>query len=149
MVLSFTADHTDFKQFFFLVTSRFTWYYLPKSLRNGWNPFRAAVPFWGQTSQIRSSLPQKRDCGPKRVIKWVQHRHVYEYRRTEYTRKYVDVFTSCRGLTSPVVVICLLSFVFVICFSWFILASAKKTETSDVRFRYFLSWSSTKKNRYF
>ena len=31
------------------------------------NPFRTAVPFWGQTSQISSSLSPKRDCGPKRV----------------------------------------------------------------------------------
>ena len=31
------------------------------------NPFRTAVPFWGQTTQILSSLPPKRDCGSKRV----------------------------------------------------------------------------------
>ena len=31
------------------------------------NPFRTAVPFWGQTSQIPSSLSPKRDCGPRRV----------------------------------------------------------------------------------
>ena len=30
------------------------------------NPFRTAVPFWGQTTQILSILPPKRDCGPKR-----------------------------------------------------------------------------------
>ena len=28
------------------------------------NPFRTAVPFWGQTSQVSSSLPSKRDCSP-------------------------------------------------------------------------------------
>ena len=28
-------------------------------------PFRTAVPFWGQTSQILSSLSPKRDCGSK------------------------------------------------------------------------------------
>ena len=36
------------------------------------NPFRTAVPFRGQTSQISSSLSPKRDCGPcgpKRVKK--------------------------------------------------------------------------------
>ena len=33
----------------------------------GINPFRTAVPFWGQTTQFTSSLPPKRNCGPKRV----------------------------------------------------------------------------------
>ena len=33
------------------------------------NPFRAAVPFWGQTSHISSSLSPKRDCGSKGVSK--------------------------------------------------------------------------------
>ena len=27
------------------------------------NPFRTAVPFWGQTTQISSSFSPKRDCG--------------------------------------------------------------------------------------
>ena len=31
------------------------------------NPSRTAVPFWGQTTQIPSSLSPKRDCGPKRA----------------------------------------------------------------------------------
>ena len=31
------------------------------------NPFRAAVPFWGQTTQFSSSLFPKRDCGSKGV----------------------------------------------------------------------------------
>ena len=31
------------------------------------NPFRTAVPFWGQTSLISSSLYPKRDCGSKGV----------------------------------------------------------------------------------
>ena len=31
------------------------------------NPFRTAVPFWGQTTQISSSLSPKRDSGSKRV----------------------------------------------------------------------------------
>ena len=31
------------------------------------NPFRTAVPFWGQTSQIISNLSPKRDCSPRRV----------------------------------------------------------------------------------
>ena len=31
------------------------------------NPFRIAVPFWGQTTQISSSLSPKRDCGSKGV----------------------------------------------------------------------------------
>ena len=33
----------------------------------GFNPFRTAVPFWGQTSLISSSLYPKRDCGSKGV----------------------------------------------------------------------------------
>ena len=28
------------------------------------NPFRTAVPFWGQNTLIPSSLSPKRDCGP-------------------------------------------------------------------------------------
>ena len=31
------------------------------------NPFRTAVPFWGQTSQIPCSSSPKRDCGSKGV----------------------------------------------------------------------------------
>ena len=31
-------------------------------------PFRTAVPFWGQTTQILSNLSPKRDCGTKRII---------------------------------------------------------------------------------
>ena len=31
------------------------------------NPFRTAVPFWGQTSQISSIFVPKRDCGSKGV----------------------------------------------------------------------------------
>ena len=31
------------------------------------NPFRTAVPFWGQTSRILSNLSPKLDCGPKSV----------------------------------------------------------------------------------
>ena len=31
------------------------------------NPFRTAVQFWGQTSQISSSFVPKRDCGSKGV----------------------------------------------------------------------------------
>ena len=32
------------------------------------NPFRIAVPFWGQPCRISSSLSPKRDCGPNRVV---------------------------------------------------------------------------------
>ena len=35
--------------------------------RDRFNPFRTAVPFRGQTSQILSNLSLKRDCSPKRV----------------------------------------------------------------------------------
>ena len=31
------------------------------------SPFRTAVPFWGQTTQILINLSPNRDCGPKRV----------------------------------------------------------------------------------
>ena len=34
------------------------------------DPSRDTVPFWGQTSQILSNLPQKRDCSPKRVTRY-------------------------------------------------------------------------------
>ena len=34
------------------------------------NPFRTAVPFWGQTSQISSSFVPKRDHGSKGVKKF-------------------------------------------------------------------------------
>ena len=37
-----------------------------KSSRLWVNPFRAAAPFWRQTSQILGSLSQKRDCGPNK-----------------------------------------------------------------------------------
>ena len=33
----------------------------------GFNPFKTAVEFGGQTTQISSSLYPKRDCGSKRV----------------------------------------------------------------------------------
>ena len=33
------------------------------------NPFRTAVPFWGQTTRISSSLSPKRECSPKRLLK--------------------------------------------------------------------------------
>ena len=32
------------------------------------NPFRTAVPFWGQTTSSLTGLSPKRDCGSKRVI---------------------------------------------------------------------------------
>ena len=31
------------------------------------NPFRTAVPFWGQTTKNLTGLSPKRDCSPKRV----------------------------------------------------------------------------------
>ena len=46
------------------------------------NPFRTAVPVWGQSSQISSSLSPKWDCGPKRV-KRVQPRTRYDRIRYE------------------------------------------------------------------
>ena len=33
--------------------------------------FRTAVPFWGQTTQISSSLSPKRDCGPEGVNSYI------------------------------------------------------------------------------
>ena len=48
------------------------------------NPFRTAVPFWGQTTQISSSVSPKRDSGSKRVkacsISYdCQSHHLYSY----------------------------------------------------------------------
>ena len=37
------------------------------------NPFRTAVPFWGQTTSKLSGLPPKRDCGSKRVERGKLH----------------------------------------------------------------------------
>ena len=37
------------------------------------NPFRTAVPLWGQSTQSPSSLSPKRDCGSKRVKKCFNH----------------------------------------------------------------------------
>ena len=34
---------------------------------NSTNPFRTAVPFWGQTTQNLSGLSLKRNCSPKSV----------------------------------------------------------------------------------
>ena len=39
------------------------------------NPFRTAVPFWGQTTQISSSFDPKQDCGSKRVKARVKKKH--------------------------------------------------------------------------
>ena len=36
-----------------------------------WSDYRTTVPFWGQTSQISSSLSPQRDCGSKGV-RWDQ-----------------------------------------------------------------------------
>ena len=44
-----------------------TLFSLRKGTRNDVNPFRTAVPFWGQTTQCLSSLSPKRDCGSKWV----------------------------------------------------------------------------------
>ena len=39
-------------------------------VQGGVNPFRTAVPFRGQTTQISSSLSPKRDCGSEGVNIW-------------------------------------------------------------------------------
>ena len=44
--------------------------------RQQFNPFRTAVPIWGQTSLIPSDMSPKRDWGPKRVnilLFWVRN----------------------------------------------------------------------------
>ena len=43
------------------------------------NPFRTAVPFWGQITHISSSLSPKRGCGSKGVKG--QHEHHIEWLR--------------------------------------------------------------------
>ena len=63
--------------------TRATRYSLPGSLHYrlciyNVNPFRTAVPFWGQSSQISSSFVPKRDCGSKGV-------------NTEYLFMYEDI----------------------------------------------------------
>ena len=57
------------------------------------NPFKTAVPLWGQTNQISSSLSPKRDWSPKRVNTWyvrfdqieVSNNHIYTYHRALFT----------------------------------------------------------------
>ena len=46
-------------------------------------PFRTAVRFWGQTAQILSSLPPKRDCGPKILNLILRIRKLKRYRITQ------------------------------------------------------------------
>ena len=41
--------------------------FFPRDASPGLNPFRTAVSFWGQSTQIWSSLSPNRDCGSKRV----------------------------------------------------------------------------------
>ena len=41
----------------------------------GINPFRTAVPFWGQASQILSNLSPNRDCGPKKLSMMLVYLH--------------------------------------------------------------------------
>ena len=38
-----------------------------KTIIQGLKPSRTAVPLWGQSTQIISTLSPKRDCGSKRV----------------------------------------------------------------------------------
>ena len=45
------------------------------------NPFRTAVPFWGQTPQISSRLPPKRDSGSKGVHVKNKHHRFYSFRQ--------------------------------------------------------------------
>ena len=47
--------------------------------RPDYNHLRTSVPFRGQTSQIVSSLPPKRDCGSKRVTESKPPAHSYPY----------------------------------------------------------------------
>ena len=78
MVLSVTAifkliPYCCNSKYFFPspVISRFTWRYLCHCFRpdglEPFNPFRTAVPFWGQCLQFLSSLSPKPGCGTKRV----------------------------------------------------------------------------------
>ena len=50
-----------------VVVSSYTHYVIRSSPLCGVNPFSTAVPFWGHTIQLSSSLPPKRDCGPKGI----------------------------------------------------------------------------------
>ena len=42
-------------------------------VKNMVNPFRTAVSFWGQSTQISSRLSPNRDCGSKRVKNMVDN----------------------------------------------------------------------------
>ena len=58
------------------------------------NPFRTAVPFWGQTTQILSNLSPKWDCGPKRVNKRLKTLlyHCFDISRGPSRRSYITLF---------------------------------------------------------
>ena len=66
------------------IWGQITWkvkWFCPKNgtavgIERSYNPFRTAVPFWGQTSQILSTFSPERDCGPKRVtaFSYMEHR---------------------------------------------------------------------------
>ena len=51
------------------------------------NPFRTAVPFLGQTTQILTTLSPKRDCGPKRVKVTVRGRSSAHGERVQNKQK--------------------------------------------------------------
>ena len=61
------------------------------------NPLRTAVPFWGQTTQISSSLSPKRDCGPKGV-NILRCRRPFSFRTYDVRR---DVLKSRKRDRSP------------------------------------------------
>ena len=74
------------------------------------NPFRTAVPFWEQTTQIISSLAPKQDCSPKRVTtktiveKRSHHstqRSVLKNRDTFYTNYSIQMFLIFMGMVVP------------------------------------------------
>ena len=67
------------------------------------NPFRTAVPFWGQTSQILCSLSPKRDCGNKgangRLFSSSSLRYTYSHLPLECTWYVAYVQSMLRGIS--------------------------------------------------
>ena len=60
------------------------------------NPFRTAVPFWGQNSQCSSSLSPKRDCGSKGV-------NNYKTRMIPEPRELINLFRTASSFSGQTI----------------------------------------------
>ena len=71
------------------------------------NPFRTAVPFWGQTTRNLTGLSTKRDCGSKRVNKLsslhttINTAHFLKFAVTLHSLLVYSEVTSALGFCKP------------------------------------------------